>query len=121
MSDFDIEMAGQVLRPIRRAPGYYVSTDGRVYDHNLKEVQYKRNASGERFVSLIVGHTRLVVSVVYRLVLEAFRPTYDPGTYYVRRDGDKNNDSVNNFQDAYSASRRVAKWRNRDGKVVVNR
>lgn len=121
MSDFDIEMAGQVLRPIRRAPRYYVSTDGRVYDHNLKEVQYKRNASGERVVSLLVGHTRLTGSVVYRLVLEAFRPTYDPGTYYVRRDGDKNNDAVNNFQDAFSASRRVAKWRNRDGKVVVNR
>ena len=121
MSDFDTEMVSPVLRPIRRAPRYYVSADGRVYDHNLKEVQYKRNASGERVVFLRVGHIRLTGSVVYRLVLEAFRPTYDPGTYYVRRDGDKNNDAVNNFQDAYSASRRVAKWRNQDGKVVVNR
>lgn len=79
---------------------YLVSTNGEVKHTNSKKIlKPRKNKQGYLYVDLSLGHRKLVKSVlVHRLIAETFIPNPDNKPQVNHKDGNKQNNCVNNLE-----------------------
>ena len=82
---------------LQKYPGYFITTDGRVYSSKTKKFLCDRNCKGYRKVSVIVNGKRYHPQV-HRLVAEAYIPNPEGYDTVDHIDGNKTNNEVNNLQ-----------------------
>jgi hypothetical protein len=87
-------------RPIDFAPGYVVSSDGRVIDCRRDEPRWRWlkqcRVNGYPMVTLVVGGAKKGC-YVHRLVASAFVPNPDGKPEVIHKDGDRTNAQASNL------------------------
>ena len=87
------------MKQVKGFKNYYITKDGKVWSNNIKRfMKYSKDGGGYKFVQLFSETDRKHSAKIHRLVAEAFIPNPFNYSQVNHKDGNKENNNIENLE-----------------------